>query len=336
MKWFTYALLIIFIGALTYQFLIDRKGGLQITPKNLITGEKMRAPGFEGGNWVNSEPLALSSLMEEKKVVLVDFWTYSCVNCQRTLPYLKQWWSKYKDKGLVIVGVHSPEFEFEKKEENVLSAMTKYGVTWPVVQDNDFKIWRSYSNHYWPAKYLVVPPGVITYTHFGEGDYEETEMMIRTELGKLGYDLSGMGVVEENEERVGGGISPETYLGYSRGRFGNGDQIEPDKLKVYEIKDGLMSNLAYLGGEWLVVEEYAKSGKEASLVYKFSGGEVNLVMRSEDKGRKVKVFLNGKEIKVVEVMEADLYNLYKGESIKGELKLVFEEGIEAYAFTFGQ
>src|SRR5688572_17244019 len=111
MKWFFYVLIVLFVGALSYQYLIDRMGGLSLTPRTILEG-KMRAPGFDGGTkWVNSEPLELSRLMEEKKVVLVDFWTYSCINCQRTLPYLKKWWSKYKDKGLVIVGVHSPEFE---------------------------------------------------------------------------------------------------------------------------------------------------------------------------------------------------------------------------------
>lgn len=336
MKWFFYGLIVLFVGAVSYQFLVDKKGGLQVTPSAILTG-KMRAPGFDGGTkWVNSDPLVLSELVEQKKVVLVDFWTYSCINCQRTLPYLKQWWSKYKDKGLVIVGVHAPEFEFEKKTENVESAMEKYGVTWPVVQDNEMKIWRLYANRYWPAKYLVTPPnGEIVYTHFGEGEYEETEMVIRGELEKLGYDLSGMSVEEENEILVRGGISPETYLGYDRGRFGNGEQIVADSLKEYEIKGGVMGDLAYLGGEWKVGEEFSVSGESSVIVYKFTGGEVNLVMNSESK-KKVKVFVDDELVKTVEVEFADLYNLYKGEKKTAVMRLEFDQGIEAYAFTFGQ
>ncbi len=297
MKWFFYGLIVLFVGAVSYQLLVDEMGGLQVTPSAILTG-KMRAPGFEGGKWVNSEPLVLSELMSQKKVVLVDFWTYSCINCQRTLPYLKQWWSKYKDKGLVIVGVHAPEFEFEKKTENVASAMEKYGVSWPVVQDNEMKIWRAYANRYWPAKYLVTPPnGEIVYTHFGEGEYEETEMVIRSELEKLGYDLSGMEVEKEDESNARGGISPE--------------------------------------GGWKIEEEFSLAGESAAIVYKFNGGEVNLVMNSAVL-KKVKVFVDDELIKTVEVKGADLYELYKGENMEAKMRLEFEVGVEAYAFTFGQ
>ncbi len=340
MKWLFYGLIVVFVGAVTYQYVVEKKGGLQVSPKSIIMGE-MRAPGFEGGEeWINSEALDLRQLMEEKKVILVDFWTYSCINCQRTIPYLKQWWEKYKEKGLVIVGVHSPEFEFEKKKENVTSAVAKYGVGWPVVLDSEMKIWRAYANHYWPAKYLVVPSerggGKIVYTHFGEGAYEETEKIIRNELVKLGYDLSGMEITEETGEGRRGGVSPETYLGWERGRFGNGEQIGPDVMKEYVIKGGLMGNLAYLSGEWKVNAEFALAGKNAKLKYKFTGGEVNLVLHPGSGNNTVRVLVDGKEIKTVQVKEADLYNLYKGEFVTGEMELFFGEGLEAYAFTFGR
>jgi thiol-disulfide isomerase/thioredoxin len=336
MKWFVYLLLVIFVGALTYQYLVNRNGGLQITtPSNMFTGG-VNAPGFEGGGtWIGSKPLDLKELLKENKLVLVDFWTYSCINCQRTLPYLKQWWEKYKDKGLIIVGVHSPEFEFEKVTSNVESAMKKYGVTWPVVQDNDHRIWSAYANQYWPAKYLINVEGKIIYTHFGEGEYEETEKVIRDNLQKQGYDLSGIQLGQDNKTGSFSGQSPETYLGYLRGRIGNGDQVAPDELKVYSVDGSIAGDLAYFDGEWKVGQEMSITGKNAALEYKFTGGEVNLVMGS-DVEKKVKVFVDGQEIKTVTVKDRDLYNLYKGDAKTATLRLEFEEGIEAYAFTFGQ
>jgi thiol-disulfide isomerase/thioredoxin len=336
MKWFVYLLVVIFVGALTYQYLINKNGGLQITtPINMFTGG-INAPGFEkGGNWIGSEPLDLKESLKANKLVLVDFWTYSCINCQRTLPYLKQWWEKYKDKGLLIVGVHSPEFEFEKVTSNVESAMRRYGVTWPVVQDNDHKIWGAFANQYWPAKYLINPEGKIIYTHFGEGDYEETEKVIRDNLQKQGYDLSGISLGQDTATRSSFGQSPETYLGYIRGRIGNGDQVVPDERKVYSISGAIMGDLAYLDGEWKASEEMALTGKGAALEYKFTGGEANLVMGA-DVEKKVKISIDGKVIKTIAVKDRDLYNLYKGEVKTATLRLEFEEGTEVYAFTFGQ
>jgi thiol-disulfide isomerase/thioredoxin len=141
------------------------------------------APGFDGGGaWVNSEPLALAELTKQGKVVLVDFWTYGCYNCQNTLPYVKQWWAKYKDQGLVIVGVHTPEFKHERVLENVREAVEREAIGWPVVQDNDYTIWRAYGNNYWPRFYLVDHRGRIIYDHIGEGAYDETDRRIAAAL----------------------------------------------------------------------------------------------------------------------------------------------------------
>lgn len=137
------------------------------------------APGFDGGGaWLNSAPLALPDLTKQGKVVLVDFWTYGCYNCQNTLPYVKQWWERYKDQGLVIVGVHTPEFQAEHELANVQAAVQQQAIGWPVVQDNDYAIWRAYGNHYWPHFYLVDHRGNIVYQHIGEGAYDETERQI--------------------------------------------------------------------------------------------------------------------------------------------------------------
>jgi thiol-disulfide isomerase/thioredoxin len=141
------------------------------------------APGFDGGGaWINSEPLKLSELGAQGKIVLVDFWTFECYNCRNTLPYVKQWWEKYKDQGLVIVGVHTPEFASERVLENVQEAVQRDGIGWPVVQDNDYTIWRAYGNHYWPRFYLIDERGQIIYDHIGEGAYEQTDAQIAAAL----------------------------------------------------------------------------------------------------------------------------------------------------------
>jgi thiol-disulfide isomerase/thioredoxin len=145
------------------------------------------APGFDGGGaWVNSEPLELAELGAQGKVVLVDFWTFGCYNCRNTLPYIKQWWAKYKDQGLVIVGVHTPEFDSERVLANVQDAVKSQGIEWPVVQDNDFAIWRAYGNHYWPHFYLIDERGQIIYDHIGEGSYEQTDAQIAAALAARG------------------------------------------------------------------------------------------------------------------------------------------------------
>ena len=141
------------------------------------------APELRGGSaWINSEPLTLAELGSQGKVVLIDFWTYGCYNCRNTLPYVKQWWEKYKDQGLVIVGVHTPEFASEHVLENVQGAVEREGIGWPVVQDNKYVIWRAYGNRYWPRFYLVDERGQIIYDHIGEGAYDQTERQIQAAL----------------------------------------------------------------------------------------------------------------------------------------------------------
>ena len=153
-----------------------------------------QAPDFQGiANWINSDPLTMEEL--RGKVVLIDFWTYTCVNCIRTMPYLKRWHAKYADKGLIIVGVHSPEFEFEKLTPNVVDRANTFGLTYPIAQDNDFATWRAYSNRAWPAKYLVDKDGVVRYKHFGEGSYNETEQQIRELLISAGAEVSDVKLI---------------------------------------------------------------------------------------------------------------------------------------------
>lgn len=167
--------------------LVDPGPIAQVQPDPPSVPEGPHAPEFQGGGaWINSEPLTLTELTGAGKVVLVDFWTYGCYNCKNTLPYVKQWWAKYKDQGLVIVGVHTPEFQSEHLLENVQAAVQSQGIGWPVVQDNDYTIWRAYRNNYWPRFYLIDHRGQIIYDHIGEGAYEETERQIVAALAAAG------------------------------------------------------------------------------------------------------------------------------------------------------
>jgi thiol-disulfide isomerase/thioredoxin len=314
MKWW----LGILIGVTVAAWLWQRFSGEKINVGSIVNQEGAMAPGFEsGGTWLNSEGLTLDRLLSDGKVkvILVDFWTYSCINCQRTIPYLRSWWDKYQDKGLMIVGVHSPEFEFEKKTENLQMAIDKYGVGWPVVQDNDMAIWRAYKNNYWPRKYLINKAGKIVYDHIGEGGYEETERKIQEVIG-----ISQVIEVTEKPKagRMGGGLTPELYLnrrGQNSGHLGKGqDQVE-------------------LAGQWDIEEDWAASGKGAALKLEYQAGEVNLVMSGAGE---VRYSIDGGEEKKIEVDMDDLYKLWTGELGRHKLEMEFEEGVRLHAFTFGR
>ena len=195
---------------------------------NEVLEPRKPAPGPQAAElegiaaWINSDPLTIEEL--QGKVVLVDFWTYTCINCIRTFPYLKLWHSRYADDGLVILGLHTPEFEFEKDYDNVVQATRDNGIIWPVAQDNDYFTWQNYRNRYWPAKYLIDQDGVVRYTHFGEGGYGETEKQIRLLLAEVGADLSDDKLVLPTDQVVdmtflntrNAQVTPELYAGYER------------------------------------------------------------------------------------------------------------------------
>ncbi|MBI5127501.1 cytochrome c biogenesis protein DipZ [Candidatus Roizmanbacteria bacterium] len=268
---------------------------------------------IKGGQWFNSQPLTISSL--KGKVILVDFWTYTCINCIRTLPYLKSWYEKYKDKGLVIIGVHTPEFEFEKNPDNVAKAIKDFSIKYPIMQDNDYATWRAYNNHYWPAKYFIDRDGKIRSSHFGEGEYDESEKLIQEllkEIGKLKEDM-----VIDNPTYNVEARTPETYLGYNR-----------------RIDDG---NLTY-SGSWKIMEELALPSKGAGLEFNFEAKNVFLVMGSKNKiPGKVKIYLDEKFIEEIEINSYRLYDLIKlSQPGKHILRLEFlDSNLELYAFTFG-
>lgn len=294
------------------------------------------APGFEGGgNWLNSQPLTLQEL--KGRVVLVDFWTYTCINCIRTLPYLKAWHEAYAPAGLVIVGVHTPEFEFEKDTANVSQAAADFGLTYPIVQDNDFAIWKAYRNRYWPAKYLLDKDGVVRYTHFGEGAYAETEAKIRELLrestGAVELPKADEVQAEENQART-----QETYLGWERmAGLAAPQRVSRDETKDYEYPARINRSRFGFDGRWTVRSEYAEAGEGAGLKYRFDAREVNLVMRPVGGGGRVTVKLDGQEIQTLQVNQDKLYQLVTlDRGGEHELELVFPEGrVQAFAFTFG-
>jgi thiol-disulfide isomerase/thioredoxin len=305
------------------------------------------APEFAGINaWLNSKPLTMSEL--KGKVVLIDFWTYSCINCVRTLPYITAWDKAYRDKGLVIVGVHAPEFEFEKNQANVEAAMKAHGIAYPVAMDNRLDTWTNFKNRYWPAHYLINKEGKVVYTHFGEGNYLETEHNIRTLLG-VGDEVSAEATPEANVSSSN--QTPETYLGAARAEHYSGSPaLREGVVQDYDLPKFVPTDHFALSGEW-------KQGKEsltsmaagASLRLNFTSGKVFLVLGTESgapvratltlNGEKLNASNAGADVKsgVVVVGKHTLYELVNQHAVKNGLLEITTEGagLQAYAFTFG-
>ncbi len=299
----------------------------------------VRAPEFTGlSTWHNSQPLTMVGL--KGKVVLVDFWTYSCINCIRTLPYIEQYQKKFGNENFTVIGIHTPEFVFEKDDANVEMAIKKYGLTYPVAQDNDYGTWNAFANRYWPAKYLIDAQGRIRYTHFGEGGYDETDLAIQSLLAEIGEKVDGS-AVSVTQTRPQGPVSAETYL-HSRSwpAFGNSQDDPSDAVLTYTAPTTLKQNYFYLDGTWqLVDDEYQRlDSDEGHVRMKWVGGEINLVMGLDDGASPVTadVLMDGKKVKTITISNHDLYNLFKGAYGVHELDLqIHGKGVQAYAFTFG-
>ncbi len=288
------------------------------------------APELVGASgWLNTEPLTLAQL--KGKVVLVDFWTYSCINCIRTLPYVTKWYEKYKDQGLVIVGVHTPEFAFEKVKANVQTALERYGITYPVMQDNNYKTWKAYNNQFWPAHYLIDQEGNIVYTHFGEGNYDVTEKAIRTLLGLEGdYEVPPQ--PEANKAQT-----PEIYFGLTRlQNFGGAEQPSTtDQIYVYPEK--LARNKFALEGNWQFTQEAAVHTKGFGRIkLNFNSAKVFIVAQSSQPTT-LKVYVDGQLVKGVVVKDSSLYELFSSDEGKARTMEIEvpDGGFEAFTFTFG-
>ena len=294
------------------------------------------APGFTGiGQWINTpdeRPLTIAGL--RGKVVLVDFWTYSCINCLRTLPHLRAWDKTYREQGLEIVGVHTPEFAFEHVEDNVRSAIKRLDLEYAVAMDNDFGTWNAYSNRYWPAKYLIDFRGHIRYAHFGEGAYDTTESHIRALLAERKDDLPEPVRIADRTPQAR--YTPETYLGYERlspEQFA-GDSLAPDKPAGYRFpRRPLAVNEFAYSGQMTVEEQRFVAGLGARLRLHFQAQVVHLVLGGDGS---VEVFLDGRRQETVQIDGSRLYTLLEQPRVRvGLLELRFSPGVSAYAFTFG-
>lgn len=319
-----------------------------------------KAPEFEGITaYINSNGTKLSDL--NGKVVLVDFWTYSCINCIRTLPYLVDWNQKYSDKGLVIVGIHSPEFEFEKNIDNVKQAVTRFGIKYPVLLDNNHDTWNAYQNSYWPRKYLVDSEGYIRYDHIGEGGYLETENAIRqllTErMKQQGVQIADINQtilstpqtqsVDFNQIRT-----PELYFGYqyARDQLGNTEGFNPEKTVNYTIPaSDLKPNVIYLKGQWKNNPDSMELvGTNGSIVLDYSAKSVNIVaggkgqlnVKVDGKDNNSSNTLKGNDLDAEGTLRIDGQRLYNITNDKNYGNHVIEinahgNGFKIYTFTFG-
>ena len=284
-------------------------------------------------NWINSDPLTLQKL--RGKVVLIDFWTYSCINCLRTLPHVKAWDRTYRNRGLVVLGVHTPEFAFEHVPGNVDGAVRRLGIGYPVALDNDYGTWNAFQNQYWPAKYLIDRRGHLRYYHFGEGEYDTVEQRIRTLLGESSQMLPVANRLSDNTPTAP--LTPESYLGYGRiARTGQFPEIDRhrDRFFDYEFpqRELLRDELAY-DGRWRVGPEQIVAGLGARLRLQFTARKVFLVLGGDGN---VHVRLDGKKQRVVRVNGSRLYSLLSFPELReGLLELRFDPGVRGYAFTFG-
>jgi len=311
----------------------DLPAGRQEKQKRYELAKEITTP--DGFINTDNKPITIGELVG-KKVVLIDFWTYSCINCQRTTPYLNAWYEKYKDKGLVIIGIHTPEFEFEKDYNNVKTAVEKFGIKFPVVLDNDYSTWTAYKNRYWPRKYLIDIDGYIVYDHIGEGAYEETEKKIQEALSERMSVLGENGVMSQPLTKEifvqNGARSPETYFGSAR--------------------ETRQKNFLFPNDSWSITPEFAQNNSaNAGIVYTYTARDVFLVAEANTE-TVVEVLRDGKPLgseagtdiiktsdtkSILKIKEARLYKIIQGEKSethKLELRIK-KPGLKAFAFTFG-
>ncbi|HVW66675.1 MAG TPA: cytochrome c biogenesis protein CcdA [Candidatus Peribacteraceae bacterium] len=312
----------------------------QVGTGSMLPVYGMEPADFAGaGEWFNSPALHLNDL--KGKVVLIDFWTYSCINCIRTLPYEEATWEKFKDQPFVLIGVHTPEFTFEKSASNVAMAIKEHNLTYPVVQDNDYGTWNAFNNEYWPAKYLIDANGNIRYEHFGEGAYEETDQAIASLLAESGHKTTSTATLPPEQQGSNNPITPETYL-HSRGwnSFGNSQGGPDARVHAYTLPSSLTENDFYLDGTWQLVDDERQvlMSDNGSVTIDALAGEVNLVLGLEDGIKPVQadVLVDGKKTKTITIDRHDLFNLYKGPYGRHVVRLqIHGKGVAAYAYTFG-
>jgi cytochrome c biogenesis protein CcdA/thiol-disulfide isomerase/thioredoxin len=291
----------------------------------------------------NNKPITLAEL--KGKVVLLDIWTYSCINCQRTLPYINDWYTKYKDQGLVVVGLHTPEFAFEKIQSNVEKAVEKFGIKYPVVLDNDYSTWNALGNQFWPRKYLIDIDGYIVYDHIGEGNYGETEKAIqyalKERIARIGIEdnisttttTKPSNLINIDSSKVG---SPETYFGSARNQYLANGRAGISGEQTLIIPQTIYSNKLYLDGVWNMTSEYAENKNEGSIVFNYEAKNVYITAGSE-KGVEIEIYKDNIFIKRITIKDETLYSLIQDIDYgKHTLRIVIpKSGLKAFTFTFG-
>ncbi|MBU6501045.1 MAG: redoxin domain-containing protein [Patescibacteria group bacterium] len=326
-------------------------------------------PAIEISNptdFINASSSFLLKNLIGKKIILLDFWTYSCINCIRTLPYLNSWYQRYRDEGLEIVGIHTPEFDFEKRYDNVKAATEKFGIKYPVVLDSDYGTWTAYSNQYWPHEYLIDLAGYIVHDQIGEGNYGETETEIQKLLAErsrvLGVAQGEMltSTVSVPQSNISGGfLSPETYFGAARNQYlANGVQGTAGSQNL-QVPQNISLNSLYLTGSWNFQNEYATNNAVGTkIIYKYNAARVYFVADAP-KGATIEIFQDGQPVSAaaagsdvhngkVTIQESRLYNIIDNRgncspngvcsdgSSEHTLEIIIDSpGLDAYTFTFG-
>jgi thiol-disulfide isomerase/thioredoxin len=294
------------------------------------SGDHGTAPEFTGiSAWLNSPPLTLEGL--RGKVVLVQFWTYSCINCVRALPYVTKWYDTYKDKGFVVVGVHTPEFAFEREKANVETAIRRFGIKHPVAQDNQYRTWRAFENQYWPAAYLIDRSGKIVATQFGEGNYQQTENTIARLVGEP------TPAAQASDPDLAGIETPELYFGSEKNDGAIvASQDSAAGERSYTLPDSLPQNRFALAGAWKLTADRATASTDGvEILVRFNAPKVNLVAGSASP-QTVSITVDGTPQPPVAIDGSRLYPLYSGSSGEHVLRLkVPKAGLSAYTFTFG-
>ncbi len=344
------------VAAACWSVLADRTIAVAQEPPSIVGSSPLY--GLSGATgWINSKPLTTKEL--KGKVVLVDFWTYSCINCLRSLPYIRAWANKYKDSGLVVIGVHTPEFDFEKELPNVQKAVQKFGITYPVALDSNHAIWDAFHNEYWPAHYFIDAKGRVRFEHFGEGNYDQSERWIQQLLKEANakpmpataVSVRGEGVeaaADSNDVR-----SPETYIGYARAEhFASPGGIKENREKLYTAPSQPRLNQWGLAGDWVDHQQIAElKSAGGKIVYHFHARDLHLVLGPTTDGKPVRfrVTIDGQAPGENHGVDTDAegngvvtgYRLYQLVRQKGAVTdrifaIEFESpGVQAFSFTFG-
>lgn len=316
----------------------------------------LKSQEFENLRWINSSPYKIKELIG--KVVLIDFWNYTCINCLRTIPYIKIWNSRYKDKGLVVIGIHTPEFSFAKDAGRVKRAIEDIGIQYPVALDNDFSTWKLYSNKYWPSKYLIDKDGYLVDFNFGEGNYEKFEETIQVLLREINSHFVLPKILEPlRDEDYTNAVckqsTPKIYFGYKNGRLGNYEGYKAETVINYQMPTTIHYDIAFLRGAWKSFSEYIELSADSGEVYvNYEAKEVNIVMGPGDEGRQeIFIYQNDTPLNkdnmgdcvqlrggeaCVEVTDYKLYNIIKNTQFDRYLLKIrtSSKGLKFFAFSF--